>query len=106
MKTPLFSILTIAVLLCGCASPRSTGRTNGTLQINLHVPDDLAGHRVVTYFNGECLADGTGTTATFTLRPRRFKIRIEMVGGKPFEQTLDIAGNGSSQVLDVTLVKP
>jgi hypothetical protein len=28
-----------------------------------------------------------------------------MEGAKPFEQTIDVPGNGSYQVLDVTLVK-
>ena len=106
MKTALFSILAMTVILCGCTTTHATGRTNGYLHVTVHVPDDLAGHRIFYYFNGECLAAGTGTTATFTLRPRRFKIRIEMDGAKPFEQTLDIPGNGSKQDLDVTLVKP
>src|ERR1017187_3633460 len=105
MKNLLFSILAVAVLLCGCATSRSTGRTNGMLQVNYDVPVDLAGHRISTYFNGECLASGTGTSATFTLRPRHFIVRVEMDGAKPFEQTLDVPGNGSQQVLDVTLMK-
>jgi Mn2+/Fe2+ NRAMP family transporter len=106
MKTSLISIIiTVAVLFCGCATSRSTGRTNGILQVSYHVPEDLAGRRISTYFNGECLASGTGTSATFTLRPRHFIVRVEMDGAKPFEQTLDVPGNGSQQVLDVTLVK-
>ena len=73
--------------------------------MNYHVPSDLAGHQISTYFNGERLASGTGTSATFVLKPRHFVVRVEMDGAKPFEQTLDVPGNGSKQVLDVTLEK-
>jgi len=102
MKNPLVSIVAIAVLLCGCATFRTT---NGTLEVNYHVPPDLAGHQITTYFNGECLASGAGTSATFFLRPRHFVVKVEMDGAKPFEQTIIVPGNGSHQVLDITLVK-
>jgi hypothetical protein len=106
MKTALISILAITVILCGCATTHNTGRTNGYLHVTIHVPDDLVGQPVATYANGQLICNGTGLTETLSLLPKRMKIRIEMAGTKPFEQTLDIPGNGSKQDLDVTLVKP
>jgi len=105
MKKLFFAVLSIAILFCGCVVPHTTRRTNGILDVTYHVPQDLAGRRISTYFNGECLASGTGTNARFFLRPRHFIVRVEMDGAKPFEQALDVPGNGSHQVLDVTLVK-
>ena len=102
MKNPLLTIFAITVLLCGCATFRAT---NGTLEVNYHVPPELAGHVISTYFNDECLASGTGTSATFALRPRHFVVRVKMDGAKPFEQALDVPGNGSRQVLEVILMK-
>ena len=104
MKKPFFLAFAVAVLLCGCASLHSQ-RANGILEVHYHVPADLAGRQISTYFNGERLASGVGTEATFTLRPRHFIVRVEMDGAKPFETALDVPGNGSQQVLDVTLVK-
>ena len=104
MTKPCFLALAITVLFCGCASFHGE-RTNGILDVTYHVPADLAGRQISTYFNGECLARGTGTSARFFLRPRHFMVRVEMDGAKPFEQALDVPGNGSHQVLDVTLVK-
>jgi hypothetical protein len=105
MNKPLFAIFAIAILLCGCVVPHTTRHTNGILDVTYHVPQDLAGRQISTYFNGECLASGTGTSARFFLRPRHFLVRVEMDGAKSFEQAVDVPGNGSHQVLDVTLVK-
>ena len=105
MNNTLFIIFAIAVLLYGCTTAHDNWPTNGTLEVNYNVPPDLAGHEISTYLNGECLASGTITSATFILRPRHFFVRVEMDGAKPFEQKLDVPGNGSKQVLDVTLEK-
>jgi len=102
MKNTFLAVFAIAVLCWGCVGFRPT---NGVLEVSYHVPPDLAGHQITTYFNGECLASGTGTSATFVLRPRHFVIRVVMDGAKPFEQSIIVPGNGSHQYLDVTLVK-
>ena len=62
MNNTLFIIFAIAVLLYGCTTAHDNWPTNGTLEVNYHVPPDLAGHEISTYLNGECLASGTITS--------------------------------------------
>jgi hypothetical protein len=106
MKTALLGLLIITVSLCGCAAYHNAWRTNGTVQVSIHAPDDLVGQPIVTSVDGRVVSTSTNLTETLSLIPKHNEIKIEMAGTTPFEQTVEVAGNGSSQALDVTLVKP
>ncbi len=57
------------------------------------------------YVDGKAVTTTTSRTQTMSLLPKKNTIMVEMAGAKPFKQTVEIAGNGSSQVLDVTLAR-
>jgi hypothetical protein len=75
------------------------------LQVNVHAPEDMAGQQVTIFVDGRPVSTSTNLTETMSLLPKQNQIKVEMAGTQPFEQTVEIAGNGSSQVLDVTLLK-
>lgn len=105
MKISLLALLAITLALCGCAAYHNTFPTNGTLQIYYHVPEDMVGQTITTYFNGSKAYASRDLTNTSSLFPGRNTVRVEMSGTKPFEQTVKIKGNGVVQVLDVALEK-
>jgi hypothetical protein len=106
MKTALLVLLAITLTLCGCATSPELSPKEANLQISIHVPEGMTGQPITTYLNGLKTSVGTTLTEQLMISQGDTKIRVEMAGTKPFEQTIyrgDV--NGSKQFVDVTLVK-
>jgi len=73
--------------------------------VNIHAPEDMVGQSATIYVDGKAVITTKDRTQMMSLIPKRNAIKVEMAGMKPFEQTVKIDGNGSSQVLDVTLAR-
>ena len=66
----------------------------------------FVGQTITYYLNGHPACIGTNQTFIVGLPPNwKNKIGVKMAGAKPFEQSVRVAGYGSSDVLDVTLAK-
>jgi hypothetical protein len=104
-RTSLIPIVITAALLCSCAAYRSAWRTNGELQVRIHAPEDMIGQHVTYYVDDKPVITTTNLVQNMSLVPKKNRIRVEMAGAKPVEESIKIAGNGSKQVLDITLAK-
>ncbi len=65
----------------------------------------MIGKPITYYVDGKAVSTTTSLTQNMSLLPKKNSIKVEMAGAKPFEQIVEIPGNGSKQVLDVTLAK-
>jgi hypothetical protein len=105
MKRQIVSLVlacAAGLVFAGCASDRS----NGTVQVNVHVPQDMVSQPITIFVDGHPVSTTTNLTQTMSLVPYwKNKIKVEMAGARPFKQSIKVAGNGSTQVLDVTLAK-
>jgi hypothetical protein len=128
VKKTYVRILLITVLSSGCASNQAarsgnenTARTSpsrgfmfqsdiwhdtGDVHINVHVPESMVGQTITYYLNNHPVCIGTNQTFMVSLPPHwKNKIGVKMAGTKPVEQSVKVAGYGSSQILDFTLAK-
>jgi hypothetical protein len=109
MKKQIISSLLVCVAAfasAGCTTSPELSSNEANLQINIHVPKGMTGQPITTYLNGSKLSVGTDLTEQLLISQGDNKIKVEMAGTKPFEQTVyrgDV--NGVKQFLDVTLVK-
>ncbi|MGO8764865.1 MAG: hypothetical protein ACLQSR_06980 [Limisphaerales bacterium] len=106
MKTSLLVLLAFTLTLCGCATNPVLSPKEANLQISIHVPEGMTGQLITTYLNGFKTSVSTDLTEQMMISQGETKVRVEMAGAKPFEQTIYRGdANGSKQFLDVTLVK-